>query len=127
MSETIAKYMTPLPHSIGAKQPLGRAVEFMREHRVRHLPVLHGGELVGILSDRDVVLLEGLSGALTDEILVEEAMTSEPYSVAGDVALAEVLKVMADRKIGAALVVEDNRVIGIYTSTDAVRMLAGRL
>lgn len=127
MSETIAKYMTAVPHSIGAKQPLGKAVEFMRDHRVRHLPVLHGGELVGILSDRDVVLLEGLSGALSDEILVEEAMTSEPYAVPGTTPLAEVLKVMADRKIGAAVVIDDNHVVGIYTSTDAVRMLAERL
>lgn len=127
MTVKIAEHMTPMPHSIGADQPLARAIAFMREHRVRHLPVLHGGELVGMLSDRDVVLLEGLPTALDEAMLVEEAMMSEPFAVPSDHGLAEALREMAERHLGAVVVMDGPRVIGIYTSTDAVRMLSERL
>lgn len=127
MPETIAQYMTPCPHSVGSEQPLLKAMEFMRTHRVRHLPVLHGGELVGILSDRDVVLLENLGDMLRDEIDVEQAMSPEPYTVTGDALLSEVLRQMVSANLGSAVVMEGNKVVGIFTSTDAVRMLAERL
>lgn len=127
MSATIAEHMTPMPHSVGAEQTLIKAIALMREFRVRHLPVLHGGQLVGMLSDRDVVLLEGLSAALDENMRVEEAMMTEPYAVASTCPLGEALSEMADRHLGAAVVMDGPRVVGIYTSTDAVRMLAERL
>ena len=52
--KTIAEVMTKFPHSVGADQPISVARSMMKEHRVRHLPVQEGGQLVGILSDRDV-------------------------------------------------------------------------
>src|SRR5437879_4833811 len=51
---TIRDYMTPAPHTIGVEQPLAVAAALMQAHHIRHLPVLHGGKLVGILSERDV-------------------------------------------------------------------------
>ena len=48
MAKTIADFMTEFPHSIGQEQPLARAAEFMRKYNIRHLPVLHGGELMGV-------------------------------------------------------------------------------
>jgi len=127
MPNTIAEFMTPCPHSVGAEQPLLKAMEFMRTHHVRHLPVLHGGELVGMLSDRDVVLLENLADMLREEIDVEQAMSTEPFTVGSDAPLASVLKEMADRHLGSAVVVDNNKVVGIFTSSDAVRMLADRV
>lgn len=127
MAETIEQFMTPCPHSVGAEQSLQRAIEAMRKHRVRHMPVLHGGELVGVLSDRDIVLLEGLTESLVNDMTVEEAMSTEPYAVPKETPLKEVLGVMASRHLGSAIVVNGNKVVGIYTSTDAVRMLSERL
>jgi acetoin utilization protein AcuB len=57
---TIQKYMTPMPHTIGSDQSLQKAHELMREFKIRHLPVLKGGKLVGILTDRDIALVETL-------------------------------------------------------------------
>jgi acetoin utilization protein AcuB len=56
--------------------------------------------------------------------LVEEAMTDEPFVVPPDAPLEEVAEVMAARKHGSALVVESTTVVGIFTSTDALRALA---
>ena len=50
----ISKYMTTTPHTIGAEQPLDKAMTMMREYKIRHIPVLDGGRLVGIISDRDL-------------------------------------------------------------------------
>jgi acetoin utilization protein AcuB len=51
---TVDKYMTSHPHTIGVDQPLSLAHKIMTEFRIRHLPVLDGGKLVGVISDRDL-------------------------------------------------------------------------
>jgi acetoin utilization protein AcuB len=67
--------MTPSPHTIGIEQPLSVAAEPMRAHQIRHLPVLHGGKLVGILSERDVQLVSGVPSVDPAAIKVEDAMS----------------------------------------------------
>jgi acetoin utilization protein AcuB len=123
----IGEHMTECIHSVGKTQTLRRAAQYMREHRVRHLPVLHGGELVGMLSDRDIVLMEGAEGLSADEVTVEDAMSTEPYKVAADTPLKQVLQDMAERGVGSCLIVDGAKLLGIYTSSDAVRMLAERV
>jgi acetoin utilization protein AcuB len=78
---TIRQYMTPSPHTIGAEQTLTVASELMRKHKIRHLPVLRGGNVVGILSQRDVALISGLPSVNPSEVPVEDAMSDVVYSV----------------------------------------------
>lgn len=128
MTEIIAQHMTTCPHSVGAEQSLDRAVDAMRKFGVRHMPVLHGGELVGMLSDRDIALLEGLTAEARETLTVEDVMSPEPYAVTGDTPLAAVLRGMERRHVGSVVILDnDNHIAGIYTSTDAVRMLADHL
>ena len=128
MTDTIAQHMTTCPHSVGAEQPLDRAIEAMRKFGVRHMPVLHGGELVGMLSDRDIALLEGIDAHEREGLTVEDVMSPEPYAVTENTPLARVLRGMEQRHIGSVVVLDaDHRITGIFTSTDAVRMLADRL
>jgi acetoin utilization protein AcuB len=119
--------MTEAPHTIGAEQSLTAAHELMRKHRVRHLPVLHGGKLVGILSLRDLHLVETLPDVDPERVRVEEAMTENPYTIAPDADLSEVAAHMAEQKLGSAVVVENNRVTGVLSSVDALRALADAL
>lgn len=120
----IATLITPMPHTIGPKQSLAKAHAIMRGANIRHLPVLDGGKLVGIVTERDLHLVETFKDVDPDEVPVEEAMTSEPYAVRYDVPLSVVAKTMADRKYGAAIVVDDDgQVVGVFTTTDALRAL----
>ncbi|MGE0789795.1 MAG: CBS domain-containing protein [Sandaracinaceae bacterium] len=124
---TIADYMTASPHTIGLEQTLSNASRRMHEHGIRHLPVLHGGELRGILSSRDIALVEALDGADPETVTVEEAMSAETYVVAPTETLASVVGTMADRKYGAAVVMIGREVVGIFTTIDALRALRERL
>jgi acetoin utilization protein AcuB len=119
--------MTRSPHSIGLDQPLEKAHALMREHHIRHLPVLHGGQLVGILSDRDLAFIEALRDVEPQKVSVEEAMTPMPYTVARNTPLAAVAREMAERRYGSAVVMEADHVMGVFTTTDALRALADAL
>lgn len=121
---TIQTYMTTLPHSIGREQTVRAAAQMMEQHDIRHLPVLSGGKLLGILSDRDIKLLESVEGIAADSLAVEEAMTDEPYAVSPDARLDEVCAEMAEKRIGSAVVVQNHKVVGIFTTVDVCRALA---
>src|SRR5678815_511596 len=107
--------MTPSPLTIGRDQTLATAHELMRKHAIRHLPVLDGGVLVGIVTDRDLHLVESLAGTDPKSTLVEDAMTPDPYIVAADAPLHDVAKQMVDHKYGCAVVVDRGHVAGIFT------------
>jgi acetoin utilization protein AcuB len=120
--KTIRDRMTPLTHSIGDEQPMAEAARKMRAQRIRHLPVLRGGALLGILSERDLALVESLPGVDPGAVPVSQAMTEEPYAVSPDTSLLDVLEQMAQHKYGAVLVVEDEKPIGIFTTIDALAL-----
>jgi len=124
MSQPVRDYMTPVPVTIQQDETLLRAHRLMDQHGVRHLPVLDGEALVGVVSDRDLHLLETLKEVSPETELVEEAMTSEPFSVPPDAPVAAVVAEMARHKYGSALVVEGSHVVGIFTTTDALFLLA---
>jgi acetoin utilization protein AcuB len=120
---TISDYMTKSPYRIGVEQPLSKAHEIMRKRKIRHLPVLHGGKLVGLVSLRDLHLVETLQGVDAEEVRVEEAMTQDVYCVAQNAPLREVVREMAKRKLGSAVVTNKTKIVGVFTTIDALRAL----
>lgn len=122
----VCDYMTIGPHYVGIDQSLGTAARQMRELHARHLPVLDGGVLKGILSERDVARAEAF-GLDPHQVTVEEAMTPEPFTVTPSAPLGRVAMAMAAQKIGCAVVAEGNTLRGIFTTTDAMRALAETL
>ena len=118
----IMKYMTPMPHTIAPQIPLKKAMEMMREFNIRHLPVQKAGELVGMLSDRDIKLAASFQGS--GDMAVEEVMTPEPYAVRPEAQLDEVVLEMAEHKYGAAVIQQENgKIVGIFTANDGLRVL----
>jgi acetoin utilization protein AcuB len=119
----VAHYMTRDPFSVQTGEPLHQAHRIMRARRVRHLPVLKGEELVGVVSERDLYLLETLRGVDLGKEPVSEAMTALPYTVSPEAKLRDVVHEMLREKYGSAIVVHDGRVVGIFTRSDALRAL----
>jgi acetoin utilization protein AcuB len=123
--QRVAAWMTAQPHTIGDDQTLGAARRRMRQLGVRHLPVLHGGQLVGVLSSRDIELVESIPGVDLERLPVNEGMSEDPWTVSADKALSEVARTMAEQKLGTAIVVDDaGAVTGVFTTIDALRALA---
>jgi acetoin utilization protein AcuB len=116
--------MSCVPHLIQRDATLSAAHQAMREHRIRHLPVLDGRRLVGIISDRDLHLIETLRDVDPRVVRVDEAMTPEPFTVGPRTSLASVARSMAGSKYGSAIVVDRGRITGIFTTTDALEVLA---
>ncbi len=125
---TIADVMTAIPFTIGKTQTIATAIGKMQEHNIRHLPVLHGGELVGIVSERDAGLIGALNDVNPEEVNVEEAMTTNPWTVSPETSLREVVGEMVEHKYGSALVLDSHgHVVGIFTTHDALKSLSAML
>ncbi|QQR79303.1 MAG: CBS domain-containing protein [Deltaproteobacteria bacterium] len=119
--------MTKSPHTIGADQTLEFASERMGKYKIRHLPVLKGGKLLGIISDRDVHLVEALESVDPSFLLVQDVMVTDVYAVTPDTPLENVASKMASKKYGSAVVMEKDKVVGIFTTIDALHALADQL
>ena len=120
----IKKYMTADVQTIGDEQPMSVAHRLMREQHIRHLPVLHQGKLVGVVTDRDLRLVETLRDVDPTQVAVSEAMTPEPYVVSPDAQLDEVVAMMAAKKYGSAVISDNGKVVGIFTTVDACSAFA---
>jgi acetoin utilization protein AcuB len=119
----ISRYMSAPPITIERRATLARAHTVMREHAIRHLPVVDRGELCGILSDRDLHFFQKAAG-LSPKTPVEEIMTEHPFVVTSDTPLDEVAAVMGERKIGSVVVAGKRGIEGVFTAVDACRALA---
>ena len=124
---TVQRYMTVNPAVISSRRTLSEAHQTMRELGVRHLPVVDAGRLVGLVSQRDLYLLETLRGVDATSETVEEAMTPEPYTVPPDASIEEAAREMAQHRYGSAVVVDGGAVVGIFTSVDGLRALSSVL
>jgi acetoin utilization protein AcuB len=119
--------MTACPHSIGRDQPLESARSMMQSFGIRHMPVLAGGKLEGVLTERDIALVNALGQVDFAGVPVEEAMTRDVFTVSPETSLAEVATEMATHRYGSTVVVDHGKVVGIVTTTDICRALAEAL
>ncbi|MDH3253366.1 MAG: CBS domain-containing protein [Acidobacteriota bacterium] len=117
--------MTPFPYSIEAGARVEEARLLMHEHGIRHLPVVEREKLIGIVSDRDLRLVtEPSSGRVADEDLaIRDICERDVFVVELTERLDGVLDEMLRRRIGSAIVVKSERVVGIFTAVDACRFL----
>lgn len=120
----VRKYMTTTPSSIAPTDTLARAHEVMRDMKIRHLPVCVGTTVVGVLSDGDLFRAESLAGADATKIKASDVMTPHPYTVSPEAPLDEVVQEMARKKMGSAVVVDNHKVVGVFTATDALDAFA---
>jgi acetoin utilization protein AcuB len=98
----------------------------MRAHQIRHLPVLDGRHIFGIISDRDIKLAKAVNSTRRDAppVFVKDICISEPYVVDENEPLDVVAAAMGRRRLGSAIITKKGEVSGIFTTTDACRMLA---
>ena len=104
------------------------ALVLCRERRIRHLPVLEGGSLVGVVSDRDLrsatpALGDPARAAALAEIRVGDVMVGEVVTVLPSDPIEQAANMMRERRIGCLPVVDDGGLVGIVTTSDVMDAL----
>ena len=120
----VEDFMTRAPVVVAPGDPLEAAAHAMITHRVRHLVVCDEGSVVGVVSQRDVYYTQAHREDAAEVARVSDAMTPFVYAVRPDAPVEEVARDLADAKYGAVVVTIGDAPVGVFTSTDALRMLS---
>ena len=116
--------------TLHVEEQMSLASDIMNLARIRHLPIVEGERLVGIISQRDLfkaslASVMGYDYAATRDHLksvsIKEAMVREVITVGPETGIQEAGRIMLDKKIGCLPVVEDHRLVGMVTETDILR------
>jgi len=131
----VRDFMTRDVATLGQNETLQTADDLMRLGRIRHLPVVDDdGLLAGIVTQRDL-FHSGLLRALgygshakqkaLEGLVIKDAMRNEVVTTTPDSPLSDAAKTMFERKIGCLVVLEGQKIAGILTESDFVRISAG--
>jgi acetoin utilization protein AcuB len=129
--------MTPRLVTVSPDDSVEKAVQLFRQRGVRHLPVLKGKRLVGILSDRDLMrAMEPLRSKerkllnvgglffLLEPVEVREIMSRDVVTIAPDLSVQDAAAIMVASRFGALPVIANDELVGIITETDLLRCFA---
>ena len=124
ISVPVEKYITPDPVVATEAMGIDELQRLMTKHNIRHLPVVREHKVVGIITDRDVRLVSGLSAAEKYQVQARDLMALDPLMFSVGTPLEDVAQAMAERKIGGVIVNDpDGALLGIFTATDALKAL----
>lgn len=132
----VSEWMTPAPITVTPSTAVPKVQGLMRHRRIRHLPVLEDGRLVGIITDRDVRTVDpspatslgaGERHYLFERLTVRAVMTRPVLTVTPRDSLAEAVRLMLENRIGCLPVLEGQRLVGILTGVDVLRAFSTTL
>ncbi len=119
----IHEFMTQQPQTIEGKESLDAAHKIMSTFGIRHLPVTTDGIVAGILSQRELDLAMQIEVVDSKQLIVLDACSEKPYIAYPETPLREVVGVMAREHLGSAIIMENAKPVGIFTTVDACRVL----
>ena len=132
---TVSKIMATDVFALDRNASLGIAKEIMDQRRLRHFPVVEHGNVVGVVSQRDLfrASLASMLGyeertkkAFLDNLSIKGIMSDPPITVTADTGISEAARLMVEKKVGCLPVVDGKRLIGLVTETDFLKVLAER-
>jgi signal-transduction protein with cAMP-binding, CBS, and nucleotidyltransferase domain len=115
--------MTTEPCTVDEELTLADAQDRMQANNIRHLLVSKNGRMSGLISSRDVAFAVSLEQIDAKKLLVRDAMSRKVYTCQKGDDLAEVAWQMEGHRFGCAVVLEEDTVVGVFTTTDALRAL----
>ena len=109
----VREIMTREPSTFAPASTIGEAATIMRQDDCGSIPIVDGARLVGIITDRDIVVRVLAGGKDPKTTAVSDAMTADPVTVGPDASIDEAQKVMAEHQVRRLPVVEDGRLVGL--------------
>lgn len=119
----VRDWMTRKPETVPEDSSIGAALARMQSAEVRHLLVVDGDRLSGIVSTRDLGRLAGDTAAPLLSTPVSRIMTEDPVTVAPETPVTAAARVLLEMKIGALPVRDGDDIVGIFTTADALEAL----
>lgn len=124
----VRTWMTPAPETIAPEDSIDEARRRMDRGDFRHLPVVEGRRVVGMISDRDLrsalpVAHDLDLGEAARRVAVRSIMCANPVVVSPNTTVAEAARLLIDLQIGALPVVEDQEIVGIFSEVDGLQAL----
>lgn len=129
----VSTIMTTDLISLNVTDGLDTAERLFKEHKIRHIPVVDGAKIIGMLSLTDLLRISFADGAYEDEQNVEtivynmftisQVMAKNLKSVAPDVNIKEVAEILAEKEFHALPVVKNDKLVGLVTTTDLIKYL----
>lgn len=120
----VDEFTTPDPITANEDMSIDDLRRLMEEHGIRHLPVVRGDSVVGVISDRDVRVVSGLTATEKLQVCAADIMAPDPLTVRAATPLDDVAYAMSEQKVGSVIVNdEDGRFLGIFTASDALNAL----
>jgi len=126
----VTEIMMGSPVTLGPEDTLDLANDVISLGRIRHIPVVDAGRLVGLLSERDLMgaaashvfgLKQKSKSALLKSVLIRDVMKKRVVTVTPETSIKDAAHLMADKKIGCVPVVSDGAIVGLVTTTDILR------
>ncbi len=131
---TVSKIMATDVVALDRNASLGSAKDIMDQRRLRHFPVVENGNVVGVVSQRDLfrASLASMLGyeertkkAFLDNLSIKGIMSDPPITVTANTGISEAARLMVEKKVGCLPVVDGKRLVGLVTETDFLKVLAG--
>lgn len=120
----VDEFTTPCAEFLYVNSSIEEVESFFKENKVRHIPVLEGDHIIGIISERDFFKYVSSRSSEIQDATASDVMTENPYVVYETEKLATVAFRMSQNKIGSAIVLDSNDEFnGIFTTTDALNAL----
>lgn len=130
--EPISHIMTKNVATVQVSDDLHDVIELVKKNHIRHVPVLEGHNVVGIISSTDINRLtfsslfenqEGADEAILEMLSISQVMTQKPRMVEAALSIREVAEILASEEYHALPVIENGQLVGIVTTTDVIKYL----
>jgi len=132
--DVVREIMMGSPVSLKPEDTLDLANDVISLGRIRHIPVVENGRLMGLLSERDLIgaaatqifgLKQKSKSALLKSVLIKDVMKKKVITVTPDTRIREAVHLMAEKKIGCLPVLSDGTLVGLVTTTDVLKYVEG--
>lgn len=130
--EPVSHIMTKTVHTVADTDDLRKVVDLLKQYTIRHIPVLKGSEVVGIISRTDINRLtfgalfdnqDGADEAILDMLTVPQVMTSRPRTLNSYTTIRDLAEIFTHEEFHALPVVDNGELKGIVTTTDVIKYL----
>lgn len=128
----VRDFMVRDPITISLETPISKALDIIIKRKIRHLPVVRDGRVVGLVTERGLLAVSPSPATTLSvyelnyvlaKLTVKEALVKDPIWVPSECPIEEAANIMREKKIGSLLVIDDNALVGIVTQTDLVGAL----